>query len=151
MLKLLVFIGSRILGRDFSREDPRADMYLPLWILTFGLVLIVGALVLGVYTALSLSVQTLAVALICLILGIGAVLCWKNQTVRMLPNDSFEYTTFLGRKTVYRFCDIRGLRKNRDSMTLLVGTGKVHMESCAVISERLADRINRQLAEIRKV
>ena len=150
MLKLLVFIASRILGRDFSREDPRADMYLPLWILTFGLVLIAGAVVLGVYTALHFSVQTLAVVSICLILGIGAVLCWKNQTIRMLPNDSFEYTTFLGRKTVYRFGDIRGLRKNQDSMTLLVGSGKVHMESCAVISERLADRINRQLAEIYK-
>ena len=150
MLKLLVFIGSLILGREFSREEPRADMYLPLWILAFGLALIGIALVLGVCSALSLSVPALIAAASCLPLGIGAVLCWKNQTVRVLPNDAFEYTTFLGRKTVYRFSDIRGLRKNQDSMILLVGSGKVHMESCAIISQRLADRINRQLAEIYK-
>ena len=65
----------------------------------------------------------------------------------MLPNDSFEYTTFLGKKSVYRFTEIKGLRRNNDSMTLLVGEKKVHIESVAILSAALVDRINRALRD----
>lgn len=64
----------------------------------------------------------------------------------MLSDDSFEYSTFLGNKKVYRFEDIVGLKRNSDSMTLIVNGGKVHIESCAQLTERFAERINEQLS-----
>ena len=63
----------------------------------------------------------------------------------MFENDTFEYTTFLGNKKVYSFNEINGIRYNNDSMTLFIGDGKVHIESTAIITERLAERVNKQL------
>ena len=83
-------------------------------------------------------------------LGIAAFLCWKNQKIRMLSNDKFEYTTWLGHSYEYYFRDITDLRVNQDSMTLFVGQKKIHIESMAVLSERLANRINQSLEENRR-
>ncbi|MGM9557493.1 MAG: hypothetical protein ACI3VP_04480 [Oscillospiraceae bacterium] len=146
-LKLLVKIGELILGQSYSDEEPRADMYLPIWLLAFALALLVGGVAIAVCAIVFLSVVAAIVALVCLILGISALLCWNNQTIRMLSDDSFEYTTFLGNKRVYRFSEIVGLKTNNDSMTLSVGNEKVHIESCAILTERLVERINQELSE----
>ena len=147
-LKLLVKTSELILGAGQSNDEPRADMYLPIWLLAFSFVLIAFGIGLGVWTVLYFSVGTAIAAACCLLLGAAALLCWKNQTIQMLLNDSFEYTTFLGNKKLYRFNQIRGLKRNSDSMTLLVGEEKVHIESCAVLSERLVERINQALVQM---
>ena len=82
-----------------------------------------------------------------ILLGIVELMCWKNQSIRVVSDEEFEYTTFLGNTHRYAFRDITALRKNKDSLTLFVGKNKVHMESMAVISERLAKLINQALAE----
>lgn len=46
---------------------------------------------------------------------------------------------------LYPFADIRAVKQNSDSLTLTLTTGKVHMESIAILSQALVDRINRQL------
>ena len=46
-----------------------------------------------------------------------------------------------------KFSDITGLKRNADSMTLLVGTEKVHIESCAILSERLIKLIDKELSK----
>ncbi len=50
-----------------------------------------------------------------------------------------------GQTRTYYFSDITGLRRNSDSMTLFVGNEKVHIESMAVLSERLVNGINEAL------
>ena len=55
----------------------------------------------------------------------------------MLSDEEFQYSTFLGNKKIYRFDQITALRKNRDSLTLFLGKNKVHIESSAVMSDRL--------------
>ena len=153
-IKLLVWLGEKILGKAFSDEEPRADMYLPIWLLAFSMLLMVGGAVAGVYALIWMlppTEETLiiaAVAVGAILLGVLALLCWKNQTITMLPNDAFEYSTFLGNKKVYHFDQIKGLRKNNDSMTLFLDGGKVHLESTAIISDRLVERITRQLEVI---
>ncbi len=142
IIKVLVKIGTLILGEFFSDEEPRADMYLPIWLLALGIVLGVGGCGLGVYAVINLSVEAGIAAIIAILIGIAAILCWKNQTIKIVPGDYFEYTTFLGNKKVYRFSDITGLKRNNDSMTLLLKDGKVHIESSAIVTDELADRIN---------
>ena len=146
--RLLVKLGELILKRDIPEDAPRADMYLPIWMLSFAVVLIVVGIAVGIYTIFKFSVVALVVAIVAVVLGIGALLCWKNQNIVILSGDLFEYTTFLGKKTTYRFSEIKGIRKNKDSYTLFVGNGKVHIESCAILSEELAKRINEQLNRI---
>ena len=135
-------------GTTLVDDVDRADMYLPAWFFGLGLLLFAFG---GILTAVSIAVQlpfflSLLAAVLAL-LGVAVIMYWKNQTIRMLDNDCFEYTTFLGKKTVYRFADIKELKKNTDSMTLLVADGKVHIEACAIVTDRLVERINRELTD----
>lgn len=135
-------------GTTLVDDEDRADMYLPAWLFGFGLLLLAfGGILLAVSVAVQLPAFLSALAAVLALLGVAAVMCWKNQTIRMLDDDCFEYSTFLGKKTVYRFSDIKELRKNTDSMTLFVADGKVHIESIAIVTDRLAERINRELTD----
>ena len=144
-IKALTFIITKILGMPEPGENPRADMFLPDWILAFGIVLALVA-VGGVITfIISGEIGALSFAIVAAILSPVAVLCWKNQTITILDESRFEYSTFLGTKKVYYFSDIRGIRKNSDSLTLYVGEDKVHIESATIMSSRLAQKINERL------
>lgn len=125
---------------------PRADMFLPGWLNGFGIFLDIVAVALLVAMFIT---QTWALAIgfvIAGLLGVAATLCWKNQTIRIIDEDTFEYSTFLGKKIRYRFSEIKELRVNQDSMTLFVGNGKVHIEAMVVISQELMDKIDTALA-----
>ena len=81
-------------------------------------------------------------AVLGIVLGVFAFLCWKNQSIRVISDEQFTYTTMFGNTYTYSFSDIQGLRKNQDSLTLFVADKKVHIESMAVISDSLIERIN---------
>ena len=152
-MKLKPFVhmrpGKFSFGTTLVDDEPRADMFLPAWLFVMGLLLsMFGAIVGIVFAVLQISTLIIVLAAGMSLLGVAAILCWKNQTIRMLPNDTFEYSTFLGKKTIYRFGDIKGLKKNTDSMTLFVAEGKVHIESIAILTDRLSDRMNKQLEEL---
>jgi len=152
-MKLKPFVhmrpGKFSFGTTLVDDEPRADMFLPAWLFVMGLLLsMFGAIVGIVFAVLQISTLIIVLAAGMSLLGVAAILCWKNQTIRMLPNDTFEYSTFLGNKIIYRFSDIKGLKKNTDSMTLFVAEGKVHIESIAILTDRLSDRINKQLEEL---
>lgn len=147
-LKILVKLGELILGEAYSEDEPRADMFLPLWLLAFAIIMLVAGVAVGIYAAVELSAGAVVGAVVCLGLGIMALLCWKNQSIVVLSDESFEYSTFLGNKKEYRFQDITGLKQNNDSMTLFVGDEKVHIESCALLTDRLIELINAQLEKL---
>jgi hypothetical protein len=83
-----------------------------------------------------------------IVLGIFALLCWRNQGIHVISDEQFTYTTMFGNTRTYYFSDIQGLRRNQDSLTLFVANEKVHIESMAVISERLAENINKALEKL---
>lgn len=145
IIRILVKIGEKILGMGVKDDEPRADMFLPDWLLAFGMVLIVGGLGFGIFAAVTFNIIMLAIAVCALLLGVVAVMCWKNQTIRVISQEKFEYTTFLGHTKSFRFDEIRGLKQNSDSMTLYVGNDKVHIETCAVFTDRLADLLDQAL------
>ena len=152
-MKLKPFVhirpGKISFGTTLVDDEPRADMFLPAWLFVMGLLLCIFGTIVGiVFAVLQISTLIIVLAAGMSLLGVAAILCWKNQTIRMLPNDTFEYSTFLGNKIIYRFSDIKGLKKNTDSMTLFVAEGKVHIESIAILTDRLSDRINKQLEEL---
>jgi len=150
MFKLLIKLGTAILEKIAPEDGPRADMFLPRKFQVLSVALIAIGVGLGVFSIFNFLVWAVVAAPICVVLGISLFLCWRNQKITVLSDEAFEYSTFLGKKTIYRFCDIKGIRKNNDSMTMFVGDGKVHIESAAIITKELADRINRQLAMLRE-
>lgn len=147
-MKLLVRIVTQILGMRDTGDEPRADMYLPDRMLAIAIVFVLAGIGCAVMSFAGPNpLWMIAGAVLLIGLGIGAVLCWKNQTINMITSGTFEYTTFLGNTRTYRFADITGLRRNNDSLTLFVGKEKIHIESMAVLSDRLVAAINSALEQ----
>lgn len=125
-------------------SSSRADMYLPLWLLFFGCSLCI----LGCYCllcgVLKYEPNAVITALICLLIGLSAILCWKNQKIYMISQSEFEYVTWLGNRYRYTFEDVSSIAWGwrGDHWTLFVANRKVHIESTAIISKRLFNRIN---------
>ena len=147
-LKILVKIIEKILGQTYRDDEPRADMYLPERALAMCLVYLGIGSAAALLALISRAAWAIVCALLFIGLGIALLLCWKNQTVKILSDEEFVYTTMFGKAHTYRFSDIQGLRRNKDSMTLFVSGEKVHMESMAVLSDRLVALINRELERI---
>lgn len=147
-LRLLVRFMEKVLHMNSSDDEPRADMYLPEFVPALGLVLLSAALVMVCMEIASFRPALLAAALAAALLGAAALLCWRNQTIRIVGDDEFIYTTFLGHSRSYRFSQITGIKQSSDSSSLILGTEKVHIESCAVMSQALIERINQALDKL---
>ena len=129
-----------------DKENPRADMYLPLHLLIFGILSIVMGIVMFIVEKNSGDVATSIFLFVTFeVVGVCAIISWKNQKIVVLSNDEFEYTTFLGKKRRYYFSEIQGMRQNPDSKTLIVRGQKVHIEKIAVLSERFTTLVNEAL------
>ena len=124
------------------------DMYLPFWICGCGIFFLI-TLPAYLYWFITDGFMWYWLLGVVLWLGFGAsaVLCWLNQSAWMISDSTFIYQTMFGRKIEYRFSDIRDLKYGNDSMTLILENGKVHIESCAVKSERFVNAINAALKE----
>jgi len=120
-------------------------MFLPDRLLAMALVFLAGGVVCTIIAVFKFAIWAIIVAALGIVLGVFAVLCWKNQSIHIISDEQFTYTTMFGRTYTYNFSDIQGLRRNQDSMTLFVADKKVHIESMAVISDRLIGRINKAL------
>lgn len=141
-LKILLKIVEKVFGVTIDDDRPRADMYLPVRLLAMSLVFLAAGIACGIYAVLRLAIWWGVGAAFGIVLGVFALLCWKNQAIRIISDEQFTYTTMFGNTRIYAFSDIQGLRRNQDSMTLLVAGQKVHIESMAVISDRLANAVN---------
>ena len=110
----------------------------------FGLRFIGGALACLVLCFV-VSVYALIGFALWLCLGGAAIFWYKREWVEMIDDNEFIYITMFVNETKYYFYDIESLKQNADSMTLHLKNGKIHIESCAVISERFANAINSEL------
>ncbi|MBR2888879.1 MAG: hypothetical protein IKC09_01225 [Oscillospiraceae bacterium] len=146
-MKLLLRIVTQLLGMRDTGDEPRADMYLPDRMLGMAIIFLLIGIGLAVAACFTLNPYMILGAVVMIPVGIAALLCWKNQKINMVTSGTFEYTTFLGNTKTYRFADITGLRRNQDSLTLFVGKEKIHIESMAVLSDRLIAAINNALQQ----
>ena len=146
-LRMIVKILEKLLGMNNHGDGPRADMYLPDKLLAFALVLFAGGIACILYAIIKSELWILIIAAIGIILGFFTLICWKNQTIRVISDEQFTYTTMFGNTRTYAFSDIQGLRRNSDSITLFVAGEKVHIESMAILSDRLITCINNALEQ----
>lgn len=144
-LKILTRIVELLLNKTDSNDEPRADMYLPNKLLAFGIILCaIGTSIIIVFS-LMFNIKWLIAGICMFLLGIAAIMCWKNQTIHILSEDTFKYTTFLGNSYIYAFSDITAVRRNKDSLTVFLGNKKAHIEFMAVLSDSLVEKINNSL------
>lgn len=144
-LKILVKLIEKLFGITMDDSNPRADMYLPPRLLAMSLVFLAIGMACVVFIVTQFAIWWVVGAVCCIVLGAFALLCWKNQSIRIISDEQFTYTTMFGNTYTYNFSDIQGLRKNQDSMTLFVANKQVHIESMAILSDALVARINQAL------
>lgn len=124
-----------------KNEEKKADMYLPTWVLGTGIFFAVCAVA---ATIIAFVIGNMAI-LLCdipfLLIFVAAYLCWKNQKIRILDDLTFEYSTMFGNRKTYAFSQITQVKQNPDSYTVFGDGDKIHIEACAVLSERLADKL----------
>ena len=147
-LKILVKIVEKLLGMETKGDKPRADMFMSERLLAMALVFLAAGTAGIIVTIVQFAVWAIVVAVVGTVMGIFALLCWRNQTIHVISDEEFTYTTMFGNTKTYAFSDIQGLRRNQDSMTLFVKNEKVHIESMAVMTKRLVDLINQALKNL---
>lgn len=147
-LKILLKFIEKLFGIASNGERPRADMFLPDRLLAMAIIFLAGGTACAIYAFIHFAIWTVACAIPGVALGVFALLCWKNQKIHVISNEQFTYTTMFGNTKTYSFSDIQGLRKNQDSMTLFVANQKIHIESMALLSDRLIERIDEALERV---
>ena len=146
-LKILVKIIEKILGIPSSGDGPRADMYMPDKLLANALVYLGGGIGCAIFAVIKFKIMAVVLAVVGVVFGIFALLTWKNQSIQVISDEQFTYTTMFGRTRTYSFADIQWLRNNPDSMTLFVANKKIHIDSMAIISPRLLKLIKNSLEQ----
>ncbi len=144
-LKFLVKVIEKLLGMRDNGNEPRADMYLPDRLLAISVVFLAVGFVCTYFVIFKFAVWAIVCAVLGTVSGVFALLCWKNQSIHIISNEEFTYTTMFGNTHTYSFSDIQKLRQNQDSLTLFVANKKVHIESMAILSDQLIERINKAL------
>lgn len=147
-LKFLAKIIEFIIGKQTNDDRPRPDMYFPEKLLAFGVAGILASLVSGAVYIFQREIMLLVMTVIFLPIGILAIICWRNQSITITSDNTFEYKTFLGNIHEYHFSDITDLKINSDSYTLFIGKNKVHIEAMAILSDRLSRKIDDALDRI---
>ncbi len=144
--KLLVALVEQLIIGASSEEEHRADMYQSPRTLSGGIVLCLASIVIALYAYVTSKTLWGAFAALALVLGITAIVSWRNETIRIVSETSFEHSNFWGAKKEYQFSEITSMRQNRDSYTLFLGSKKIRIEASAYMSEQFIQKLNEALA-----
>ena len=128
-----------------AKGKVRGDMYQPSSMLTLAVLCLIIGICCGLGTVVNFTAYNIIIALLFVILGIFLVLLWKNQKIVIINDTQFEYSCPFGKKTVYKFKDIRGLKKGRFSSKLLIGKESISIYSTSIMSKELITLIDNAL------
>ena len=125
-------------------DKPWADMCLSSAFLILDLILLFSSTAFTVYAIVKNAVLLLlSVPFVCFFRIWGILL--EQSRIRMLSDDTFEFTTSFGRKKLYHFSDITDLKKDRDSRILCVAHEKIFIKDLAFVSDRFEARVQQAL------
>ena len=132
-------------------DEPWVDMCLPSFFLIVILILLLSGIACTIYAIIKKAVLLIFGAII-ICFSIYSIFSWKNRTIHMLSDDTFEFTTSFGRKKLYHFSDITDLKKSRnkydrDSRILCVAHKKIFISDMAFVSDRFEMRVQQALTE----
>lgn len=119
------------------------DMYIPQWVRNVGIGFLVMMVVTIILTIVNSEYRLVwAILDFCLLAsGVAVIMLWKNEWIEILNDEEFVHSTFFGKKTRYHFSDVREIKRNSDSITVIMSNGKIHIENVAVTSEKLRNAL----------
>ena len=133
-----------------DEEDKNADMQHPGRVAVFGVAMTFCGLFLAIIALASGALSMLFFAIFSFLVATLAFLCYKFQRIFVLSDTEFQYTTFYGKRKIYKFEHIRAIRSNSDSHVLILVDGRINIEPNTVMSERLRELFNNELARVYK-
>ena len=133
-----------------NEKDKKADMQLPVRVAFFGVAMAFCGLFLTIIALFSATWSMLLFAFFALAVSAYSFLSYKFQRIHVLSDTEFEYTTFLGKRKIYRFEHIRAIKSNSESHILILVDGRINVEPNTVMSERLKQLFNKELERIYK-
>lgn len=134
------------LGLDDKSKS--ADMRLPERILAFSFLILLLGLIFLLGFILSMSVALLFMSLFAILMSAFAFLCFKNQKIYIISNEEFLFITIFGKKNQYKFREIIDIEAMQGSKILIFRSESVRIDSSAILSERLKELLNNELAKI---
>ena len=125
------------------------DVYLPFKVCLYG----IGFIAVGI-GSIYVSFTEKPIFMLCAIafigFGLSAILCWKNQWIKMINSREFIYSTMFGNKRTYKFSDITKATRNvnmgkfiTSNITININNKKVYIDGEAIVSRRFAEIINK--------
>lgn len=133
-----------------DEKEKKADMHLPIRVATFGAAMAFCGIFLVILAIIASAAAMMFLAILSILIAVFAFLSYKFQRIHILSDEEFEYSTFFGKKKIYKFEHVRAVRVNADSRTLIFSNGRINIESNAILSERLRLLFNKELARIQR-
>ncbi len=122
------------------------DLYQSTLALGFGIVAIIAAFLCPFVLKTAFLIRMIAFAAL-LAAGIGAILCWKNQSAVMTGSSTFRYRTMFGNEKVYRFSEFVRLERGTKATKLIFQNGTVYIAGWTVLSERFIAVMDRAMED----
>lgn len=134
--------GKLFVGTTVVDDKPRADVFTPVFLLSMAEVLLILGLLFGAFSIVyDLPLVILVISACFILLSITAFLEWRNHRIKMLSDDSFEYRSTLGKKTVYHFSVITNIKRTKSSLVIFLGNVRLTFDSFPIITDRFNNRI----------
>ena len=141
----------KFLSKFDNRENSKYDMWLGVAPKVLGILCTLLGLVCTVLCFVDFGTEGAIVAVLFLVLGIAVTFYSFNKWIRILSDDEFEFSNFIGKKTVYKFSDIQNIvRKNRandmgmrqEKIILVMPKKRIPIEEECIMSNRLLEKLN---------
>lgn len=132
----------KIIRTGKRAAPPKADMFMGRAMLLCIIIIFLCALVLVVLGALMENWGEIILGGVYIVLSIPMFLWWRNQSIKILDEDTFRYTNMFGKKSIHSFSRIRHIRVYITSISLLVGRKRIFIDGGALVTRQMADKFN---------
>ncbi|MBO5195586.1 MAG: hypothetical protein J6C03_00650, partial [Clostridia bacterium] len=90
-LKILLKLLEKVFGMTSNDDEPKADMYMPDRLFGMSLILVGLGTGCAVFSFFRFKSWLIVCAVLGFVLGIASFLCWRNQSIRVIPDKQFTY------------------------------------------------------------
>lgn len=136
----------KIIRTGKRAAPPKADLFMGRGMLVCLIIIFICALVLVVLGALTENWGEIILGAAYIPFTILLFLWWRNQSIKILDEDTFRYTNMFGKKSVHAFSRIRHIRVYITSISVLVGKRRIFIDGGALVTRPMADKLNDVLA-----
>ena len=141
MIKLI----EKVLGIPEHGDSPRSDLMLSNSIVYIGVIVFFVGIAIFVLNLINFNSSMVIASLLVLAFATYTIMWWRNKTITIIDNHSFQVSSTFGKVKTYRFEDISGYEKSYNYFTIFVGKEKFNIDETSLMTQRLKTRFNKAL------